>query len=104
MVQKPSSLGSIDFIILCINLHLIHSIILVDMAESEVEMRGNPLTGISNWIMDKFRNIIGVEFAEFGGIRQLSIINVVNPSEIPTMLVDLQDKVHTTLVIYVYLF
>lgn len=68
------------------------------MAVNDTEREDDFLTKIPNWFMNKFRNIIGVEFAEFGGIRQLSIINVVNPSEIPTMLVDLQDRVHTTLV------
>jgi hypothetical protein len=51
-----------------------------------------------DYFMSKFRGIMGVEFAEFGGIRRLSKINLVHPTFLPTMLGDVQDRVHATLV------
>ena len=51
-----------------------------------------------DYLMSKIRGIMGVEFAEFGGIRRLSKMNLVHPTFLPTMLGDVQDRVHATLV------
>ena len=50
------------------------------------------------WLLAKVRGIMGVEFADFGGIRRLSKMTLVDPTHLPTMLVDVQDRVHATLV------
>ena len=49
-------------------------------------------------IMSKIRGIMGVDFAEFGGIRRLTLIEMVHPTNLPTMLSDVQGRVHQTLV------
>ena len=49
-------------------------------------------------ILSKIRGIMGVEFAEFGGIRRLTLIEMVHPSNLPSMLSDVQGRVHQTLV------
>ncbi len=50
------------------------------------------------YVLSKIRGIMGVEFAEFGGIRRLSKMNLVHPTFLPSMLVDVQDRVQATLV------
>ena len=51
-----------------------------------------------DFFMSKIRGIMGVEFADFGGIRRLAKINLVDPTHVPAMLGDVQDRVLATLV------
>ncbi len=51
-----------------------------------------------DFVLSKIRGIMGVEFAEFGGIRRLAKMNLVHPTFLPSMLVDVQDRVQATLV------
>ncbi len=68
------------------------------MEDNEVQISENIMNKTPNWTKNKVGNMIGVKIAELGRIHQPSIIHMVNPSEIPTMLVDLEDQVHKTLV------
>jgi len=77
---------------------------MADCKESEptvanpVEPDAGYFANILNMIMDKIRALMGVEFAEFGGIQRLSKMNLVDPTYIPSMLVDVQERVHATMV------
>ncbi len=62
------------------------------------EANGGFLSQSVEYVLSKIRGIMGVEFAEFGGIRRLSKINLVHPTFLPSMLVDVQDRVQATLV------
>ena len=65
---------------------------------SDVDVDKSILMQSFDWLLAKARGIMGVEFADFGGIRRLSKMNLVDPTHLPTMLVDVQDRVHATLV------
>ena len=58
----------------------------------------NLLTQCIDTILSKIRGMMGVEFAEFGGIRHLTLIEMVHPNNLPTILSDVQARVHQTLV------
>ena len=66
--------------------------------ETTAENGGGILSQSVDYVLSKIRGIMGVEFAEFGGIRRLSKMNLVHPSFFPSMLVDVQDRVQATLV------
>jgi hypothetical protein len=66
--------------------------------DDATEANGGFLSQSVEYVLSKIRGIMGVEFAEFGGIRRLSKINLVHPTFLPSMLVDVQDRVQATLV------
>jgi len=66
------------------------------MADSMQER--NLVSMVLIWTMNKVKNFLGIELAESGAVRQPSIVNIMNPIEVPKMLIDLHDSFHNTFV------